>query len=183
MPCGYFGGLEVSSIAGLQGEHPRLGMGLNYIGQGLQAHGSLSRKGPSMVNRTISHLYSALSFLKWYNWQLLPTPPPPMDVNFYLTMWYVIYLGSFAWFLELSLFLVPVTISKRIGLFDLGYWVVEEVLLIQGQRKEIPFSVFGCRVTSGPAQSLLLSLQHHPPRFWNLRRRSHFFSLKMGILP
>lgn len=100
-----------------------------------------------------------------------------MDVNFYLTMWYVIYLGPFAWFLELPLFLVPVTISKRIGLFDLGYWVVEEVLLIQDQRKEIPFSLFGCPVTSGPAQSLLLSLQHHPPRFQNLRRRSHFFSL------
>lgn len=35
--------------------------------------GRPSRKGPSMFNRTICHFYLALCFLKWYNWQTLPT--------------------------------------------------------------------------------------------------------------
>lgn len=67
-----------------------------------------------------------LSFLKWYNQQSLPTPPP-VDINFRLTAWYVTYFGCLASFLEFSLFLLPVTTLWQTEFFDLGNWGLELV--------------------------------------------------------
>lgn len=74
------------------------------------AHGDRSRKGPSVVNRALGGFDSALSFLKSYSWQSLPTPTSS-GCKLLFNHVYVIYFGSFAWFLEISLFLVPVTMS------------------------------------------------------------------------
>lgn len=62
-------------------------------------------------------------------------------------------------------------------LFDFGYWVIEDILLIQDQRREILLSVFDWHRPSTYHHCFHLNIISHTSGTWG---RATFFSLKMG---